>query len=465
MENVNFFTPISFEGKGTTFRERSLATLSNYLSPFGSRQACVIRSESADGKYGVSMEENSSGWIATTFKVVSYMTVVLPIVALLTYTIMRWGVKFEVVDFKAKSEAAIEVSPKLLDKLEELTLVLKRAEDHHEITWLSKEPTRVFVLNEDPTLVFKFEHPADLEHRVNNIVRAQEVVGVHNLGKLYVPNAKIVEAGGHQFLAVERVQILEKSSAVEEQWREKSADLDETARQLALFIANSNWNNVNPGNIPLLADTTDVALINLKEVESTLPGAAFFGDEKVPGLLNCLFSQSQMETMGAIAKAHGKDAWFTETRINSRLNEVRKHEELMAHYEEKGILANPTQEIPGDAIDDFSIDLAEEVTIRNQTRDDHLSLHFAAQNVIETLNRALVQSDGLDSVKERRRVTLPTDTGFMHVWNTLGAAPAAPNNGFFDGCSWLRLILSELKELGHIVEILEIKDDSITVQL
>lgn len=84
MESISFFVPISYHKQDKTISEKALEAVSGYLDLGSKYRVEVFTSESENPGFSVTNHQmNRQGsWMNTTFKIVSYGTLILPCIAL-----------------------------------------------------------------------------------------------------------------------------------------------------------------------------------------------------------------------------------------------------------------------------------------------------------------------------------------------------------------------------------------------
>lgn len=85
MNQVSFFTPVTFAHENKTLSEKIFENVEGYLS-LGSRKAIISEGH-------VQFHEEKSPFYKTAAKVISYATVILPLIALIAKAIMRFSYK------------------------------------------------------------------------------------------------------------------------------------------------------------------------------------------------------------------------------------------------------------------------------------------------------------------------------------------------------------------------------------
>lgn len=470
MSKVGYFTPVDFGDRPKNYVETFSEKIDWYFF-FGGKTACVLPAENKEGSYGVAFKTSFIPWYHTALKIASYCTLVIPLLALIAKAVLRGRLSFHIVDFSKMVEAGVAVPALALHQLERLKEEILNREEHGDIEWISTANTAVFALREAPGLVFKHDTIGSLNNRVQKNIRGKEVCAVHNLDRLFVPNAKKIYAGDTAYLAERRVDLNHIQSGVEEQWRERKDRMDETVRQLAILIAETEWSDVAWRNLPLDAESTSVALVDIEEANGASRGFyGYHGNRR--GLVHCVFTAAQIDTAIQIAKQYGVPSGNAEEHKQRRIEELARDEELFACYEEKGIDREPRQPIPLEVIEELGLQLNQSAQfvrdnqMQQAVGDDApfsatyetVTMRQVAEFVIDKVNRLIDGDHEKASTKGARRVTIP-DAGryqqFLRFGTPVQGLKALPTEEEMAD-SWVRQILVALKEKGHIFEIFPI---------
>ncbi|MFN4173938.1 MAG: hypothetical protein ACK4HV_02395, partial [Parachlamydiaceae bacterium] len=220
----------------------------------------------------------------------------------------------------------MNVSEETAAKIQALLPNILNQNEDKEIEWLSRANNLVFKLKQSPNLVFKMARPTrfgskklpsggneETHSRFKNMVKAKEVCIANKLGLLTIPHAKkmMVNAAGNEYALIveESLDFVSHDSAQEELYHKYSAEINESVRELATFIAKTGFNDVTWRNIPLLKDANEsksakrIALIDLEHMNSAVNG--FLGDwNGSKGLIACV-SETQFDIVIEEARKHG----------------------------------------------------------------------------------------------------------------------------------------------------------------
>ncbi len=322
MATVGFFTAVNFVHK--TCVESVLEAADNYFFLGGEK---AFAYSAITPEQVVLMEESPEFWV-TAFKVASYFTVILPVIMLTVKVILRSIYSFQIVDVKAMLETGIDISQETLEEIRAVmpTIQAEGRKGNPKIRWYIDE-NKVFTLHSNNELIFKMVPPEQSEQYFENIIKAHKVCLVYGLGLLTIPHAKQFDVDGITFIAEQQMPIRQSLNERGQAFRQLAAsNSDRTIRELAIFIAKTSWSNVDWGNMPILSSGSgNIALISLKEMEDAKMGIFGRCDPFRRGLVNCLFSEQQIDIALEEARYHGVigDARLAERVKAARMAELR----------------------------------------------------------------------------------------------------------------------------------------------
>ena len=368
--------------------------------------------------------------------------------------------------------------------------ILQRKEEGGVHLYNSTGNHRVFSLDTEPGLVFKMNDSKNVQTlrggdsmiaRYQIMISAKTVCRTHELGLLVIPNAKLftVNADGEDYdiIAEKKVDINPDESSQEELFEEHADSLNETIRQLTVFIAKTGFSDVEWRNIPVLNDSQDengnrkIALIDIEEMSS--PATGLFGGFLRRGLVECV-NEEQGEIVVNEAKKHlswssslGESA---ERSLKRRKAELESGKQLKQFYETKGIVSGK-EPIQVD-VDSLGLDLTEEGQIDCRCRGQFsklkwekktVTLRDVAEEVIAKMNSLIQQSADGKSVKGKRYFVLGTNAKPFNQYLNL------PSSKFFiteeaEKQLWLRRIIQALIDKAHIFKLDKINGHGYFVQ-
>lgn len=511
MTRIKFFTPIIYDTKTPTASQSFHSAVDHYFY-FGGKKAYLIPGTST----ATLQNEKSPFWL-TLLKVISYLTFILPFFMLALKARLRSGVKVEIVEKKkakpiplpppplpppqpppdpnvilnprTELEKGINLKHETVEEIVSLLPDILKKKENAKIKWLAKARTLVFSLKSAPGLVFKVGDPKlrvpsggkflnaneSMGIRYKNMITAQEVCLKHKLTHLVIPNAKkfVVKLNqNYVFTAERRLDFNHTESAQEQQFFLNAKKMDETIRQLAVFIAETGFSDVTWRNIPLLNSAGEghkkIGLIDLEDFG--LPDIGLFGNGwKHRGLINCLFSEKHIDIV--LEEAAKKKIDFESDVKNKRLPAIKMYRELHRFFEEKGILNNQRQLVHIDDFNSLGLNLEEEAEIDveepmlNENGDEEMvvvkktvKLKTVLQEVVDAINGKITTSDGDKSIKDQRNLTLRFKNGKLQPYRELGKIAGDESK------SWVNRIIQALVARGHIFKIERTDSDRYLVQ-
>ena len=261
-------------------------------------------------------------------------------------------------------------------------------------------------------MVLKISRGDDIHQRFQNMIKAKEVCLANRLGLLIIPQAKQFTIIGHTFIAEENLDFNPQKSGQETLYQTCANELNETARQLATFIAKTGFNDVTWRNIPILNEAPQykgprrIGLIDIEHMRSNVNG--FIGDYNGScGLIGCV-SEQQIDTVISEARKQGVPISYKQAQNakNKRLKDLQSDKELKQFYETHGI-KNGDEPIQ---IDSSLLDFSE--------YPDANVLKSLAIDLIKEINNSILESSPENSVKGRRYIyvnTNPAGTPFYRM--------------------------------------------------
>jgi len=348
MSEINFFTAVSYNS-GSTLVEK----VDDYFN-LGGKKAIVIEGRTSNGQEKVILSPSESSLLARIAKLLSYFTIVMPLFMLVAKAILRSQHNFKVIDIRKELEEGITISSETTRKIQELMPKILQGKEDDQIQWSMTKRTRVFKLAQHPDLVFKIANVRNenILYRFENMVDAKQTCLVHQLGLLIIPHAKTftVNADGNEytFIAEEYLEFNPRESSQEEFYHKYSRELNETAHQLATFVAKSGFNDVAWRNIPILTEAQGyqgprrVGLIDLEHMwnKSTgFLGEQYYCGNRSRGLIACV-SEEQIDIVIAEACKNGiiTEAEAVEAK-KKRLKEIESDKSLQDYFQRNRIIS------------------------------------------------------------------------------------------------------------------------------
>lgn len=480
MTKLNFFTPVTYTNPSNSSGSSLLEKVDNYFY-LGGKKAYVIQGRTENGQEKVILSDSTSSFLTRIGKILSYCTLILPLFMLIAKAVLRSTHSFKLIDPRQELEKGMNISEEIAVKIQTLVPKILKTEKDDKIEYL--KDSKVFKLKEYPNLVFKMDisstnshtfhngklldGKAIMENRFNNMVKAKEICLINNLGLLIIPHAKKFTFNTDDnrkcvVIAEESMDINHSESAQKEFYYKYSKELNETARQLAIFIAKTGFNDVTPRNIPILNEVENfqgnrrVALIDLEHMENSVYGFTGSGNGSC-GLLGCV-SEAQIDIV--INEARKKGITISDKDKQRRLQEIESHKKLKQYYENKGIVTGK-EPIQVD-VDSLGLDLAEEGQIRLYVKDENgvvkrekgtVTMRKVVEDVLKEINKLIQKKSDQESTQGKRYILLNTHKGSFLEYNTLGV----PRNSWISEEDvkklWLNRIIAALIDKGHIFKL------------
>lgn len=490
MAKVGFFTAVSFGDQPKSRTQSLLETVDSYFY-LGGKKAYVIPGHTQQDGVSTILTKDSPAFLITVLKVISYLTVAIPVILLIAKAILRSIHNFHIIDAKQKLEEGIDISQATIEKIQMLMPKIQGRQDDVEITWHARSNNLVFSLTTVPNLIFKMAPAGGVlsaeqisEQRFANMIKAKEVCLTHQLSLLVIPHAKKFNVAGMTLIAEERVNINQNESAQEHLYQ--LSGLNETARQQATFIAKTDFSDMEWRNMPVIDAAPEfqgnrrVALVDLEEMDGAVTG--IFGGFRRRGLVRCLHSEAQIDIVLAEAQRQGVRSRYSspaEQVKARRMEEIQADHQLQQFYMRNGILENARKPIQVDDLASLDLDLEEQGSIRTWRRlrtgtDGNdwgqetisITLGQAVTDVIAQINEAIAQTPENASVKGKRYILLNTaNNGSLQDYHRLGL----PDNQVIvtredEQQIWLRRIINALVAKGHLFKLVEVDGRGYCIQ-
>lgn len=182
MTKVGFFTAVSFGNQSKSCTQSAIETVDSYFY-LGGKKACVIPGHTQQDSEGAILTKDSPAFLITALKVISYLTVAIPVILLIAKAILRSIHSFHIIDAKQKLEERVDIAqataalpegppasplPSIPEKQDHITeideegntqlhraILLRQRENEHPRTVLehtSQEIIRFLKLGLDPTI-------------------------------------------------------------------------------------------------------------------------------------------------------------------------------------------------------------------------------------------------------------------------------------------------------------------------
>ena len=479
MADVSFFTAVTYRGQAKSTAQSLLEKVDDYFYLGGKKAQVIGRMQ--EGKQCVVLSDSgcSQSLAITVLKVISYFTIIIPVILLIAKAILRATHRFEVIDPKRELEQGIEVTQDHIAAMQRLMPKIQNGESDPEIEWLSgqHDHIKIFRLKAAPDLVFKIPNllrersvlqdgsvldgEAEIKKRFANMVKGKEICLAEQLNLIVIPQAKTfeMEAGGRRCTVLaERFPNVQvpgntspASSMQEELYRTHAQSLGKTVNQLATFVLRTGLHAVKWGSIPIIQEASGfqgdprVALIDLKEMDNAKLG--------VHRLVDCLFAEDQVDAVLAQGEQNGIiTPRERNEKYRSRSDEIAHDRELVEFHQRKGLLHNHGELLQID-LNTLGLKLDARVTIQVRTNGRgepevklerrEVTMRELAEATVAGINQSIQESTAM-SAKRKRSVHL-----YAHpVFNPNGTIDwfASPTKGYVNQQQqlWLHRIIDAL---------------------
>lgn len=326
---------------------------------------------------------------------------------------------------------------------------------------------------------YSFGDRADLTaSRFANMVKAWEVCKVNNLALLVIPHAKKLEIGDYELIVEQSLKIKTEESAQEENYHKYSKELNETARQLAIFVSKTGFKDVTWRNIPVIEEAQGlqgrrVALIDLEYMGDAYYGfvGGFAGSR---GLLRCI-SREQIEIVRkeALKQGYKELEGELEGTIGKRYREIESDEQLRAFYAKRGISTGKEPiRVDIESLELGDLTKKETVWISKDENGQYLSPYIekevtlgeVAQDVVDEINRLIQKKSEDESLKGKRYIHLDTQIGLMDAYRDLGCPQRMWIKDEEQDQVWLTKIIKALHAKGYLFKLEKCSHNDYTIQ-
>ena len=323
---------------------------------------------------------------------------------------------------------------------------------------------RVFALDTAPGLIFKMKASKNchtlgkddsMKARYQTMINAQTVIRTHQLGLLVIPHAKLFtvnsEGEEYEIIAEQRVDINAQESAQEQYFHDYADSLNETIRQLAVFICKTGYSDVEWRNNPILNNSLDengnrkIALIDIEEMDGQTTGL-FGGGFGRRGLVRCV-SEEQGKIVETVAKQNSVSTSSFANAHARRKEELADGRKLREYYATKNIVTGdePVQ------IDESTLDFS---AYPEKTE----KLKLFTLDLVKAINEKTSKSSSEESVKGRRYIYINTNKKpFQGMNNRLIDENISANSYKTDeeyyNATFLGHVVKKLADLGAIYKL------------
>lgn len=486
MARVGFWTPIDFGDKVRTRAETAIERIDSYFY-LGGQKAFVIPAQ--EGPARAVLMKSSADFRATVLKVISYCTVIIPLIMLIAKVVARSLTRYEVIDVQRELaenlRMAREQEQAIVAAIEARANEICRCQDHPEIVWYAKGNNLVFGLRAHPGYVFKMGVPGRgvyhngrhmdarevIDDRFERMIFSKKVCLANGLDLLLLPAAKKIfvwAANAEHPVIVESEIPFQRKESMQEHLYRTLPGLEETTRQLTTFIAKTGFSDVEWRNIPLFDDAPAiqrrrVALIDVEEMESAQSGI-FGSGWPAPrrGLIRCLGSREQVGI--AIAEADRLGLRFEEiARLRATAEQERtEYGRLQGFYLRNGLTQQNARRALQVDLSTLELNLDEQTTIPVPEAlrvngvvgaEQPITMRQVAATVVTWINHVIEDAPEGESVKGTRHVFIdPINDNMMAQYERLGRPRRWEMTEEERNRSWLKRVIDSLVRHGHLFE-------------
>lgn len=375
--------------------------------------------------------------------------------------------------------------------------ILQRKEEGGVKLYNSQGNHRVFSLDTAPEYIFKMKaykscitmgRDDTMKARYQTMINAQVVCQTHQLGLLIIPNAKLftVEADGEEYeiIAEKKLDLNPSESAQEQYFEEYASSLNETIRQLAVFICKTGYSDVEWRNNPVLNDAPDkfgsrkIGLIDIEEMDSKITGL-FGGGLGRRGLVRCV-NEEQGKIVESVAKENGVSTSSFASVYARRKKEIDQGDKLKQHYVKHNIVTG-SEPLQVD-VSALGLDLTEEAEIEEIVRDESgkvvlkdddcvyqtrkIKFEEVVEGVVKEINKSIQEKPETDSVKGKRYFVLSVNRGLLYSYNQLGlhTGNSYISDEDYENKRWVRRIINALVEKEYLFNLEKVNGHGYFIQ-
>jgi len=483
VDKISFFDSIYHsENNG---KQRFFNGIEGYFN-LGGRRAYVIPGKMVNGSQEVDFKDHPQSKALRLLKVVSYITGIIPLIMLAAKGIFRATHKFHRVPSAQLLQEGINIKPETIAKIKSCMMnILNEKKKTEGVTFYTSQGNhRVFTLDVAPDLIFKMKasksqsagRDDSMKARYQRMIDAKTVCRVNQLGLLIIPNARLFNVEKYEIIAEQKLDITPEESAQEQLFEDHADRLDETVRQLAVFIAKTGFSDVEWRNVPVLNDNVDkegnrkIALIDIEEMDGAKTG--ILGQEQAfmaaprRGLAHCV-NEKQMEMVIAEARKQGVTISETEAKAakERRLKEIASNKALKLFYKEKGIVQGK-EPLKVD-LSSLGLDLTKTgeytkiVGVRPDKKgfireEQSVDLSTVAKAVIAEINKQIQKNSAQNSVKGIRYFVLNPGNmdSTLYDYNKLGLPETVFHTEELQN-QWIERIIQALIDKKHLFNIVK----------
>ena len=317
MSNVSFFTPIIYRNNSKNFLYNFAEF---YLNLDGKRSAVPIAAYLQNNRQGVLYVEEPASLITTTLKIVSYIVIILPLLALIIKAVYRKQHTFYVIDSTQELGRGIDLNETQRQRIIDVAQECLQNRPPQQLPGRNT----VFTISEPAALqryVFKIDRS---DHtRINGLIAGWKICNIHGLDRLRVPRARELAIPNTRFTIVveEKLQF----SPIEDQ-EDKYLQIDRVAiAQLTRFIIHSGFNDMAYRNAPILdghPENMQIGLFDLEECTDARTG--LWGNNNRDGLAECIRNPEHLSYMQEVVIREAPQLMCDDSKLRMLRNRVNQ---------------------------------------------------------------------------------------------------------------------------------------------
>lgn len=408
---------------------------------------------------------------------------------------VRYAIKLKPIDIKDQTLVLSD------DVVEKVRSVIANKEDdgvtleNDGVTFYdSGENHLVFELKSVPGIIFKKKRSLltywggredHMAARYRGIQHGQYVCKEYGLDKLKIPKSVLIRLGSNDeqndpiltdcILAQEKVDIDHNVGTQEDYYQNHGESLDEAIRQLAIFICQTGFFDVDWKNIPVLnIGSGKIALIDLESLECNLkPPQKFepkeigiFGGVPNPkGLVRCI-NDEQVKLVVKIAKKFGVSTQKYKKAMERKQEERLKNTPIKEFHKKHNIITGK-EPIEVDDLNSLLLDL-NELDIQGDTTSEEIQYDWNdfLKDIINLMNHHFQTIWNPGTPIEKRQPEIYLESFIREKLHKDSSNTNEKYALLLKGKLklWLPKILQALVDKGHIFEATKMDEYSYFIQ-
>ncbi len=323
---------------------------------------------------------------------------------------IRFGVKYTIDEKELNGD--IIINENIISKIKFFFNKITNRQGDDDIKFYNSQyNNRVFELKDVPGLIFKMNYN-NAEDRYKKMINAHYVLRINSLALLVLPHAKIfdvnVNGESHKIIAEQKLNIIVNESMQESLFYNSKEKLNDTIKQLALFICKTGYSDVEFRNNPIINnengimdEKNKIALLDIEETAGAEIG--LFRGFCRSGLI-ALVDKENNDAIKNIAQENNISIDNFESAVEIQKNKLMNYSDLQIFYKRKNI-STGSEEI---VVNIESLDL----NIEDESKTNYagtvmlVKLKDVAKAVIIKINELIQKNDKDNSIKGRRFIKL-----------------------------------------------------------